>query len=335
MHTRLSLRRRGETQVLWRAVAPAFHIQSAFLRADDCLCIIFTLNPPPQSGALAADGTMNAYVKFEEEASAAKALAANMSAFNGRTIRVDRVRPPTERAASRKGEAASCGAHYDPRRTLFIGGLPYDVREDELVALFGAPAPGVPATRDYGVEAVRVLRERATGTGKGVAYVLFKTRVAAREALGREGGFKLRSGAERRRLRVAKCDDDAAGAARGETRGERRQNERRVAARSARSGGEFDGKRRAPPSREGGVAAGRGGEGERPAKKPRHRDRGDGANKKARKSTAAWEGNRAVPGNTMGFGEDKGKSAPRGGAKRPSVIARKSKQLRAKAKAQK
>ena len=194
-----------------------------------------------------------------------------MEEFEGSVLRVDRVRAPTQKAKSgakgrAQAEAEATVTLYDPRRTVFVGGLPYDVREDELVQLFAKPAPGVPATSDYGVEAVRVVRERATGKGKGVAYVLFKTRTGAREVLVRKERPKLRSGAQKRSLRVSKCES-VEGGVRQETRGDRRQKERAAAAKEDKYGG---GGERNKRSRDGGSDRDDSGTRE---KKPRHRDR--------------------------------------------------------------
>ncbi|GAB2296443.1 hypothetical protein Dimus_030560 [Dionaea muscipula] len=86
--------------------------------------------------------------------------------FGGNHIRVDRACPPRKKL---KGDSAPL---YDPKRTLFIGNLPFDVKDEELYQLFSGFN-----RLESSIEAVRVIRDSYTSSGKGIAYVLFKTRV--------------------------------------------------------------------------------------------------------------------------------------------------------------
>ncbi|XP_031125257.1 nucleolar protein 12 [Ipomoea triloba] len=113
-----------------------------------------------------ADG-VHAYIVFKTEESAHASLALNMTVVGGNHIRVDRACPP------RKKMKGDCGPLYDNKRTLFVGNLPFDVKDEEIYQLFC----GI-KNLEESVEAVRVIRDSNTLLGKGVAYVLFKTKEA-------------------------------------------------------------------------------------------------------------------------------------------------------------
>lgn len=93
--------------------------------------------------------TVNAYVVFEEEEQAEKALSLNGIMFSDRHIRVD--------LAGRAGD-------HTHRRSVFVGGLPYSTDDEELREVF---------TKFGEVESVRVIREPRTGLGKGFGFVTF------------------------------------------------------------------------------------------------------------------------------------------------------------------
>ncbi|WOK99034.1 hypothetical protein Cni_G07746 [Canna indica] len=139
----------------------------------------------PRKGAIIkgkineAVDSVHAYIVFKDEQSAKAALSQNMSEFGGNHIRVDIACPPCKKL---RGE----GALYDRKRTVFVGNLPFDVKDEELYQLFCGEA-------EYGpdVEAVRVIRDPHTSLGKGIAYVLFKTRDAA-NAVVRKRNLKVR-----------------------------------------------------------------------------------------------------------------------------------------------
>ncbi|KAJ3683333.1 hypothetical protein LUZ60_013560 [Juncus effusus] len=120
--------------------------------------------------------SVNAYVVFKEEQSVTSALSQNMALFEGNHIRIDMACPPRKKL---KGE----GPLYDRKRTLFVGNLPFDVKDEELYSLFCGVSNSV--------EAVRVIRDSETSIGKGIAYVLFKTREAANSIM-RRRDLKIR-----------------------------------------------------------------------------------------------------------------------------------------------
>ncbi|KAK9274906.1 hypothetical protein L1049_022160 [Liquidambar formosana] len=111
---------------------------------------------------------VHAYVVFKIEESAQASLAHNMAVVGGNHIRVDRACPPRKKL---KGDNASL---YDNKRTVFMGNLPLDVKDEEIYQLFC----GINQL-ESSIEAVRVIRDCHSSLGKGIAYVLFKTRDAA------------------------------------------------------------------------------------------------------------------------------------------------------------
>ncbi|KAL2545413.1 RNA-binding (RRM/RBD/RNP motif) family protein [Forsythia ovata] len=111
--------------------------------------------------------SVHAYVVFKTEDCAQASLAHNMAVVGGNHIRVDRACPPRKKL---KGDSS---ALYDNKRTVFVGNLPFDVKDEEIYQLF----TGI-KNLEASVEAVRVVRDPGTSLGKGIAYVMFKTRDA-------------------------------------------------------------------------------------------------------------------------------------------------------------
>ncbi|KAG8541463.1 hypothetical protein GDO81_028992, partial [Engystomops pustulosus] len=95
--------------------------------------------------------SINAYVVFEEEDSAAKACVRNGTEISsGFHIRVD---------------LASKNSTHCNRKTVFVGNLPYDIEDEALREHFSQCGT---------VEGVRIIRDKRTGIGKGFGYVLFQ-----------------------------------------------------------------------------------------------------------------------------------------------------------------
>ncbi|KAG6507416.1 nucleolar protein 12-like [Zingiber officinale] len=109
----------------------------------------------------------HAYIVFKDEQSAKAALSHNMTLFRGNHVRVDMACPPHKKL---KGEAPL----YERKRTVFVGNLPFDVKDEELYHLFYSTGESTTSN----VEAVRVVRDPYTSLGKGIAYVLFRSRDA-------------------------------------------------------------------------------------------------------------------------------------------------------------
>ncbi|CAL0314159.1 unnamed protein product [Lupinus luteus] len=153
----------------------------------------------PRKGAILAkklndDGdSVHAYIVFKTEESAQASLSHNMAVVEGNHIRVDRACPPRKK---QKGESALL---YDNKRTVFVGNLPFDVKDEELYQLFCGKSD-----LESNVEAVRVIRDSHLNVGKGIAYVLFKTREAANFVI-RKQNLRLRD----RQLRISRAEADA------------------------------------------------------------------------------------------------------------------------------
>ncbi|KAE9613288.1 hypothetical protein Lal_00027715 [Lupinus albus] len=153
----------------------------------------------PRKGAILAkkindDGdSVHAYIVFKAEDSAQASLSHNMTVVEGNHIRVDRACPPRKKL---KGEKALL---YDNKRTVFVGNLPFDVKDEELYQLFCGKS-----NLESDVEAIRVVRDPHLNVGKGIAYVLFKTREAANFVI-RKRNMRLRD----RQLRISHAKADA------------------------------------------------------------------------------------------------------------------------------
>nr|GEX59887.1 RNA-binding protein 34 [Tanacetum cinerariifolium] len=119
---------------------------------------------------------VNAYIVFKTEDSAQASLAHNMAVMEH--CGLYRVCPPRKKL---KGENAPL---YDSKRTVFIGNLPFDVKDEELYQLFSSFN-----NLKHCIEAIRVVRD--PGMGKGIAYVLFTTREAANTVV-RKHKLKIR-----------------------------------------------------------------------------------------------------------------------------------------------
>ncbi|KAJ0989942.1 hypothetical protein J5N97_008298 [Dioscorea zingiberensis] len=136
--------------------------------------------------------SVHAYIVFKQEQSARAALSHNMAEVGGNHIRVDMACPPRKKL---KGASPL----YDRKRTVFVGNLPFDVKDEELYRLFCGSNQS-----DSGLEAVRVIRDPNTSIGKGIAYVLFTTRDAASSVVKRRD-LKIRD----RLLRVCHAKSEA------------------------------------------------------------------------------------------------------------------------------
>uniref|UniRef100_A0A0R3S488 RNA-binding protein 34 n=1 Tax=Elaeophora elaphi TaxID=1147741 RepID=A0A0R3S488_9BILA len=116
------------------------------------------------------------YVKFEDAKSVEAAVTfdggyfiRNGETYGGNLLRVDSC------CVKRK---------YSCRTTVFVGNLPYNVSENELIAHFETAG---------NVSFVRIVRDSRTGNGKGFAFVAFKESEAVPLALQLDGSiFKKR-----------------------------------------------------------------------------------------------------------------------------------------------
>jgi len=121
-----------------------------------------------------------AYIVFKDEEAAKKALEKNGHVLDGLHLRVD---------------IASASSKADKKRSVFLGNLPFDVQEDEIRGHF----------TDCGdITNVRIVRDRQTSLGKGIAYVSFESKDSVGLSLKLNG-----SQFQNRRIRVMGCSNKA------------------------------------------------------------------------------------------------------------------------------
>ena len=155
------------------------------------------------SGAIneASKSGCTAYVVWKREKDCERAVKkGNMQKFNGHTLRVDFAAKSSQTTKEGKGAMAGDdgrGVTYDRTKSVFIGNLPFDVSDEEVIEIFTKNKEYKELKTE--LEAVRVVRDKATRTGKGIAFVLFKSVKAARTALLLDG-FEM----GKRELRVTK-----------------------------------------------------------------------------------------------------------------------------------
>lgn len=135
-------------------------------------------------------GSFHAYIVFENKESVSQALQENMKVLHDRHLRVDRAAVNNMRVkmvGAAKGSRAAAemvsGSHqvrYDVTKSVFVGNLPLKIEDEDVIRFFIA---GLGTGSESLLEAVRVVRDPKTSVGKGIAFVLFKTRKAAKDAL--------------------------------------------------------------------------------------------------------------------------------------------------------
>lgn len=120
--------------------------------------------------------SMNAYVVYKNVESAQKAVVKNNKKLMGKTVRVDSAVPSKEK---------------DTKLTVFVGNMPFDANEEEVREFFTAIGK---------VDAVRLIRDRASNMGKGFGYVTFYEAKSMKRALAfKNAEFKGR------KLRITKA----------------------------------------------------------------------------------------------------------------------------------
>jgi len=111
--------------------------------------------------------SVNAYVVFEEntdEEAIKKALAMNGRKIDGHHIRVDRANMPNSKRMTLTSR----------KKSIFVGNMRFDTRDDDLINHFSKVGP---------VKYVRIVRDKATGLGKGFGFVVFEDRASVKKAL--------------------------------------------------------------------------------------------------------------------------------------------------------
>lgn len=164
------------------------------------------------SGTVDTDrGSFHAYVVFENIESISPSLQENMKVLDDRHLRVDRAAVNQMRVkllGATKGSRAAAElisgshqVHYDVHRSVFVGNMPLDIEDEDLIRFFIA---GLGAGSDSLLEAVRIVRDPKTSVGKGIAFALFKTRAARKQALKLNG--RILDG---RKLRITEVQSDS------------------------------------------------------------------------------------------------------------------------------
>ncbi|KAJ3041770.1 Nucleolar protein 12 [Rhizophlyctis rosea] len=154
--------------------------------------------------------TLNAYIVYADPSSLDAAIKENGTVFMGKHIRVDKV--------------SKEGVKHDPKRSAFVGNLPFDIDEESLWEFFAECGD---------VENVRVIRDRSTNVGKGFAYVQFKDRAAVSLAI-----KKHENELKGRKVRVTRCNKDLAnGKKASATEGTRAKRPTTTAGGSKKPGG--------------------------------------------------------------------------------------------------
>lgn len=134
--------------------------------------------------------TCDAAVASAADLARAIIAAANNTTFEGHTLRVDAVSPPrrlltdTDSSKDVRASASEKRALLDEeKRTLFLGGLDFEEEEQSIRTLCeqllseerGEASATSPNLQGW-VERVRVVKDSASGLGKGFAYVIFAVR---------------------------------------------------------------------------------------------------------------------------------------------------------------
>jgi len=120
---------------------------------------------------------LNAYIVFADKTSMEKALEMNAQVFHEKHLRVDSAANPR---------------NHDRKRSVFVGGLPFDAQEEQLWEFF----------KECGdIENVRIIRDAKTNIGKGIAYVQFTDRDSVDLAL----ELKDKKLGGKRKLRLDRC----------------------------------------------------------------------------------------------------------------------------------
>eukprot|EP00457_Paulinella_chromatophora_P006355 gb/GEZN01006373.1/.p1 GENE.gb/GEZN01006373.1/~~gb/GEZN01006373.1/.p1 ORF type:complete len:481 (+),score=91.34 gb/GEZN01006373.1/:41-1483(+) len=150
----------------------AFFVEFGEIESVRLRSISFSNPKLPRKAALAkkafheARDTCNAYVVFKDEASVGPALSKNGSELQGKVVRVDFSTP------------------HASDYTIFVGNLPFNIKEDELRNFF----------EDCGtITNVRCVRDSKFNIGKGIAFVSFEDAEGVRNGLTRnEAKFQTR-----------------------------------------------------------------------------------------------------------------------------------------------
>ncbi|KGB78310.1 nucleolar protein 12 [Cryptococcus deuterogattii R265] len=154
---------------------------------DSCNAYVVFAYPHPERAANVAP------ILDPFEAAAKFISAANSSTFCARTIRVDSVRLPSS-ASLTAGASTSLSkrdawlpSNTDPKKSLFVGGLDYAAKEEDVRVFFEELVKAERGANKEGsgkwVTGVRIVRDKETQLGKGFGYVHFADRESVEEIL--------------------------------------------------------------------------------------------------------------------------------------------------------
>ncbi|CCH40528.1 Nucleolar protein 12 [Wickerhamomyces ciferrii] len=121
--------------------------------------------------------SINAYIVFKEKDAARKSLEANGKVLFDLHLRVDSVSHPSK---------------IDNKRTIFVGNLDFEEKEEELWNIFSECGE---------IESVRIVRDSTTNMGKGFGYVQFKDFTSVSKALLMN---EKKLGEKKRKLRISR-----------------------------------------------------------------------------------------------------------------------------------
>uniref|UniRef100_A0A915A9D1 RRM domain-containing protein n=1 Tax=Parascaris univalens TaxID=6257 RepID=A0A915A9D1_PARUN len=107
--------------------------------------------------------SLHFYVKFVNADSVKAALDMNGEKLDDHKLRVD---------------SCTSKRNYDSQKTVFIGNVPFGTHDDDLCTHF---------EKCGDIDFVRIVRDRATGVGKGIAFVAFKETAVIPIALKMDG----------------------------------------------------------------------------------------------------------------------------------------------------
>lgn len=108
-------------------------------------------------------GSYNAYIVYKDTSAVTASLAFNNRVIDGRHVRVDKAKPTL----------------FDPKKSVFLGGLPHYADEEKLREHFAKVLPN----GHEDIDSIRLIRDPETLIGKGIGYLLLKDRDAVLKAL--------------------------------------------------------------------------------------------------------------------------------------------------------
>eukprot|EP00698_Gefionella_okellyi_P006393 TRINITY_DN15747_c0_g1_i1.p1 TRINITY_DN15747_c0_g1~~TRINITY_DN15747_c0_g1_i1.p1 ORF type:complete len:403 (-),score=96.49 TRINITY_DN15747_c0_g1_i1:164-1372(-) len=137
----------------------------------------------------------NGYVVYADEAGARASLKHNAQLVGDNHVRVD----------------MATGSPHDYQKTIFVGNLPFSVEEESLYEHFAEIGD---------LEAVRIVRDKFTNVGKGIAYVTFADAAVMTSALKLNGSTFMD-----RQIRVFRAKPDGGVKGGAKQRHEKRESQ--------------------------------------------------------------------------------------------------------------